>query len=755
MRIRLAITTVALLVAAARMATAQDASSTAQPPVQQAKAPGASPGFESLGFFDLGARGNDNTGDYARYERYRDLRNGTYTLFGIAKQTSRYLFEASASNIGYHDQRYFATYSGGAARVNVNWISTPLNYTYLSSTPWTETSPGIFALDAAARLAVQNRTAIGVPSTAAQLLLPSVYRGLAAGFDLQSRRDAANVSVAYDASNEVGFNATFATTKRTGYQPWGASFAFNNANELALPLDNRTNDLAANLEWSAPKGMVRVGWNSSFFNNNLHELVWDNPLRATDTVPYDPSGYSNGNGPAQGRMSLAPSNQLHTISGTALYKMPAHTTINGTLSFTAMRQNDALIPWTINPAIANAGVYASFQGLAALPRSTAEASVHGVNGLVNFTTRPNRFFGLTARYRFNDHRNLTPEFDAVEYVRFDAVPEETGGVTEPFDIRQNTADVTASFNVFKYTALRIGYGYDAYNRTGRAFADMRDNTLRASLDTIGSRLVTVRGIYEYTKRRGTGFDQTVITDGGAQPDLRFFDDAERSRNKGTVVFTMNPVDTFDVTFSLAAGKDDYTNLQFGLLDNSNTSYNVGVNVFPARVLSLGANYGRDRYVADQRSRNANPPPDLQFADPLRDWTLANEENVNNVNLYLDLPKVIRSTDVRINYDYSDSDNGFIFGGPRIDSLTAAGQFMPLPDVTNKWQRLSVDVKYYFHKQVGIAAGYWYEKFEVNDFNTIDLTPGTPRIDNLGEISTGYGNRPYKGSTGFVRMIYLF
>ena len=45
-------------------------------------------------------------------------------------------------------------------------------------------------------------------------------------------------------------------------------------------------------------------------------LTWDNPIRATDfnngllppNGPYDPSGYSNGNGPAQGRMALAPSN---------------------------------------------------------------------------------------------------------------------------------------------------------------------------------------------------------------------------------------------------------------------------------------------------------------------------------------------------------------------------------------------------------------------------------------------------------------
>ncbi len=46
---------------------------------------------------------------------------------------------------------------------------------------------------------------------------------------------------------------------------------------------------------------------------------------------------------------------------------------------------------------------------------------------------------------------------------------------------------------------------------------------------------------------------------------------------------------------------------------------------------------------------------------------------------------------------------------------------------------------------------------MTDFNTIDLPgqPGTPRIDYLGEISTGSGNQPYKGNTAFVRLLCFF
>jgi hypothetical protein len=76
-------------------------------------------------------------------------------------------------------------------------------------------------------------------------------------------------------------------------------------------------------------------------------------------------------------------------------------------------------------------------------------------------------------------------------------------------------------------------------------------------------------------------------------------------------------------------------------------------------------------------------------------------------------------------------------------------------VTNTWRRFTTDVSYYFTRQVGVAVAYWYEKFEDSDFATNNQSNGSPRIDYLGLISTGYGNRPYKGNTAFVRLLYLF
>ena len=74
-----------------------------------------------------------------------------------------------------------------------------------------------------------------------------------------------------------------------------------------------------------------------------------------------------------------------------------------------------------------------------------------------------------------------------------------------------------------------------------------------------------------------------------------------------------------------------------------------------------------------------------------------------------------------------------------------------------------DVQYFLTSRAGIGVGYYFEKLGIVDFNTIDtdgpvgFTPATgePRIDWLGGLVTGYGNRPYTGHTAYLRVLYRF
>lgn len=775
MRTRLLSFAVALLAASAGTARAQEPPTKPLPPTTP-----------SNGVFEIGFRGDATGGDVARYERYRDLRDGAATLFSASKNTPSYRFRASAFNVGYHDQRYDATFMNSRTNVTFLWDSIPTNFSYLTRTPWTHAGSGTLTLPDSAQQAVEAGTAVGVPcapggppascSTAANAALAkanrSIYVDLSRPFDLQMRRDSAGFELTYAATQALGLNLGFTTTAKTGTQPWAASFAFNNVNEIALPLDQRTNDVTGGLEWANAKGMVRVGYDGSFFTNDIQALTWDNPIRLTDfnngrtppLGPYDPSAYVNGNGAARGQMALAPTNHANAVGLTALYKMPSRTTVNGTLRFTDWHQNEALLPWTTNSSINNPAVLAGFPGLRQLPRSTAEAEVHGWNALVNLSSRPNNILGFQVRYRYNKHDNLTPPFNGEEYVRFDGVPEETGHETEQFDITQDTLEASATLNL-KAVAVRAGYGYDAFLRTGRSFADMNDRKFRLSVDTLRTQYLTIRAGYDFIKRTGNGFSESAIEEGGAQPGLRFYDEADRDTHRASLVFIVSPVEMLDLSATVGTSREEYTGEghEFGLLKADVNDYAFDVTLTPNDRTGLGVSWGRNTYSTLQKARNANPPPDPSWTDPARDWTLDNDETVNTVSAYVNVSGLYKEGELRVSWDFSDSDQAFLFGGPRPQALAAVGTFLPLPNVTNRWNRFTVDYKVYVARNVGLGAGFWYEKLEISDFNTIDTNgpvgfaaaTGVPRIDWLGGLVTGYGNRPYTGKTAFVRLLYRF
>jgi hypothetical protein len=123
MRIRVMCVTAALLLASATFAMAQNAE----------KGSASTP---NSGTVDIGFRTSSVSGDEARYERYRDLRNGAYTNIVFGRDTEKYAFNLEAQNVGYHDQRYALNYANSRLKFAFLWDSTPLNYCYNCSTPW-------------------------------------------------------------------------------------------------------------------------------------------------------------------------------------------------------------------------------------------------------------------------------------------------------------------------------------------------------------------------------------------------------------------------------------------------------------------------------------------------------------------------------------------------------------------------------------------------------------------------------------------
>ena len=118
----------------------------------------------------------------------------------------------------------------------------------------------------------------------------------AAAFDLRTRRDIATANVTYSATPNVDLGFTLRNTQKTGAYPWGGSFGISNAiaTELPVPVDHRTTDLGTASNTRTTAAIARLGYDGSFFRNNVTTLVWDNPGAGHRLADAGPGAGSHG-----------------------------------------------------------------------------------------------------------------------------------------------------------------------------------------------------------------------------------------------------------------------------------------------------------------------------------------------------------------------------------------------------------------------------------------------------------------------------
>jgi hypothetical protein len=421
----------------------------------------------------------------------------------------------------------------------------------------------------------------------------------------------------------------------------------------------------------------------------------------------------------------------------------------GFLSIGSMRQDEALLPHTINSAIVPIP----------LERDTAEAEARTIGANVSFTSRPWRRVAFDARYRLSDFDNRTPEFPTSGTVLYDInVSRVPGPGPEFLSVKRQNTDVEVTFMPAGLPTFRAGWRGEFADRTHRIYESTTENTLRLSVDALNWTGFTVRGLYELGSRSGGQFDPELLAEVGDQPGMRHYDVAERDRQRVTVQATATPESWLGLNGSLAIGKDDYTNDgEFGLRDNKHQIYTAGFTVMPGKRGNVDVSYGFEKYSAFSTSRQAANA--AEFVNPARNWGTDQDDNVHTFMANAEVVRAFPNTDIRFGYDYSRSRATYVYSvgvvtdrtlpevGPPVSSLTPPTQ---LPPVRVHWHSATADATYSFTRMLALGITYWFENYDVEDFALAN-----PRIainDLPGAVLLGYRYRPYTAHTGWVRLI---
>jgi MtrB/PioB family decaheme-associated outer membrane protein len=721
MRIRTLLVTTALLLAPA-LAMGQD----------------FTPGRANSGRLDLGVRFTTDTGDAARYERYRDLTDGAFLeVARLERLQGNWRFNLAADHLGRKDQRLSASATRqGKVRGWFMWDQIPMLLSRTTQTFFQGdilNNNGVLTIDDAIQLQAQAST-----SNIPLLFVPPNTQT----FDTRTRRHVAEAGVQFMPSADLTISGLFRNTERRGVIPYGGSFGHSSLVETLAPTNHTLRDVDAGAEFARGRYLLRAGYTGSFFQNHVTTLTFDSPFRAVDTSSAS----------SRGRTSLPPSSSFMGVNGLASVRLPGKS--RATLHLSTGSLNDAGDP--LMPLSANSIT----TGQNPLPRQSVDGSAAMLSTNASFTSRPNRYFDFAVRFRSYEYDNQTPEFETFQRVAYDnSVRNEPDGlVTEPFSVNRRSFDADARYLPMAGTSLGIGYTHLTERRNHRIFEETTDNVYRVTFDTVGNRWLTVRTRYEHAQKRGEGFDEHLLTSVSEQPGMRHLDVASRDRDRVTLVGVLMPVTNLAVNVSVAAGNDDYLESVFGLRDNNHRVYGVGFDATPRENVAFGASYSRENYMALARSRQANPG--VQFNDETRNWAVDTDDLVHSFILNADFTNLFEKLDVRLAWDLNRSTSTYSYiTGPVADrTLPEETPTLPsslptptqLPDVISDLDRGTADFVYNLNRRFGIGVSYWYERFDVQDF-ALDAE-STGNVARSNAVLIGYLYRPYTAQTGWVRLI---
>jgi MtrB/PioB family decaheme-associated outer membrane protein len=678
---------------------------------------------------DLAVYDVDVDTNSSKFNEYRDWSSG----FAIPRMKisgeddkGRYL-EFKSSWVGRRDARYMLDYGvSGKWSMMIDYNKIPHNFGNNGLILFAETSPGRWQISDSIQRSLQttltqqfatDRTRINYAYLDG-LITP--YLNAASTIDLGLQRDRTRAVFNVGQMGRLAWKLDYSHENRTGNRPYGASFGFGNAIELPEPIDYATDGATLSGELSGKHGGLTFGYRYSAFKNDVDALIYDNPFRITDST--DPSAYqapgsASVGGAAIGQADLAPDNEAGTLFVNGRWRAGSWT-MNGALSLNQMKQNDALLPYTLNSAIRGIDFdrttfAATDPGALPVANADTQVDVLSFSGAVN--GKLGKAFTLGFKVRYYDYDNGSSRIEFPGYVRFNGVWEDIGRVTVPYSYTVQDLGADLGWNFGEASRLGLAFNRQSWDRTFREVKDSDEDVIKLTYDTRFGDL-QLRAAYEWGDRsigdyRTEAMEATFIEPEGITnlPALRKYDEAARTYDGYYVQAWWYASEKLDFAFGVNQRSDDYDESRFGLVSDEVLQYNAEVNFAIAEGTNLYAFYQRSEREVFQRSRQSGATPST---NPLDDWDVTFDENNDTAGAGFKSALGER-WNIDLGATWNKSDGLADFFSPPGGSPNLAVGFDDYEDIEILSARFALD----FQVSENITAGldYRYEDYTLDSF----------------------------------------
>ena len=705
-------------------------------------------GLQISGSGEVGGLPRSLDGSEARFEEYRDVPESVVVpelQFKLERKKTDYYLHFDATDVGQDDQNYrlrFGRY--GLLDMEFEWDQIPHNFSAgRAATPYGE-NDGTFTLS--------SKPAGTAPADVATWLNAN-----ARGVDIKTLQDLAKFKVRYTPSPGWAFTGHFryqdddgerSRSAVTGTSPGG------HINEFREPVDYTTWNFGVGGDYVGNGWSVGLKYNGSFFHNGASTLVWDNHLNQTGLGPsggpggcIDSAAYSASSGvggPCQGRLDLWPGNQAHTIALNGTVTLPAKTYFMGTFSYGWRLQDDSFLPHTINTA----------QPALTISDGNLDGDVRPMT--VN-ATLVNRYFkdlGLKAYYRMYDLDNKSNRVRLANgYIIGDSGVRNLDLLTPAIEYTRQNVGLGASYKVTRSLTAKFDYKWEKMDRNYREVEKTYEHTFGPTFDLMPTPWLLVRTSYKRSLRDAHDYDigkKTKIilnetADDIREEDLaemRKFSEAARTRDKVALFTQITPMDNLMFHTAFDFYYDNYTRSTIGLQNNKSYVPSVGFNYAPADWISFFGDYNYDRIKSKLKNINRSEqdaadlppgcPPDRNAQTsancPPNVWDSRELDQVHTFGIGSDIALIKDLLDLRLEYTYSHGKQKTRSSGNNCKDFVAScsnARAVDFPFVTSVWQELSARLEYHLSKRVTLKVGYYFNRFDSDDFGIDVMQPAMP------------------------------
>ncbi len=228
---------------------------------------------------------------------------------------------------------------------------------------------------------------------------------------------------------------------------------------LPAPVDYNTDNIEAMFNFGTPRLQFGFGAYASFFSNDKTALTWQNPYGRNEGWAYEVQ-YPD----SQGSLGLEPDNQYVQVKAYGAYNLTSSTRISIDAAYGEMKQNEALLPYTVNTELV---VHTP------VPRVTTYAKIETTMINARLTSQLARRLNVALNYHYDDRNNKTPQA-AYAYVGGDSQYQRTdraGHINLPFSYKKQKGDAVATYR-FAH-GIRVKGGFEYADDRARVFRGHR------------------------------------------------------------------------------------------------------------------------------------------------------------------------------------------------------------------------------------------------------------------------------------------